>query len=89
MLWKFILEFLLSGPACGVVAGSKIPNYCVMSDTSNVARVMEKMGEGMRIHTSGVTKAVLSRIEKFDQIKFFENVSNIEYSEIVQTAFSF
>ena len=39
---------LLSGPACGVVAGSKIPNYCVMSDTSNVARVMEKMGEGMR-----------------------------------------
>ena len=40
---------LLSGPACGVVAGSKIPNYCVMSDTSNVARVMEKMGEGMRI----------------------------------------
>ena len=37
-----------SGPACGVVAGSKIPNYCVMSDTANVARVMEKMGEGMR-----------------------------------------
>ena len=64
LLWKFILEFLLSGPACGVVAGSKIPNYCVMSDTSNVARVMEKMGEGMRIHTSGVTKAVLSQIEK-------------------------
>ena len=42
------LLYLLSGPACGVVAGSKIPNYCVMSDTSNVARVMEKMGEGMR-----------------------------------------
>ena len=39
---------MFSGPACGVVAGSKIPNYCVMSDTANIARVMEKMGEGMR-----------------------------------------
>ena len=54
-----------SGPACGVVAGSKIPNYCVMSDTSNVARVMEKMGEGMRIHTSGVTKALLDQVGGF------------------------
>ena len=39
-----------SGPACGVVAGSSIPNYCVMSDTANVARSLEKQGEGMRIH---------------------------------------
>ena len=30
------------------MAGSKIPNYCVLGDTAAVARVMEKMGEGMR-----------------------------------------
>ena len=63
---KYLLDCLhFSGPACGVVAGSKIPNYCVMSDTSNVARVMEKMGEGMRIHTSGVTKALLDQVGGF------------------------
>ena len=39
-----------SGAACGVVAGSSIPNHCVMSDTVNVARSLEKQGEGMRIH---------------------------------------
>ena len=54
-----------SGPACGVVAGSKIPNYCVMSDTSNVARVIEKMGEGMRIHISGPSKALLDKVGGF------------------------
>ena len=63
---KYLPDCLhFSGPACGVVAGSKIPNYCVMSDTSNVARVMEKMGEGMRIHTSGVTKALLDQVGGF------------------------
>ena len=53
---------LCSGPAVGVVAGSKIPNYCVMSDTSNVARTIEKMGEGMRIHMSGASKALLDKV---------------------------
>ena len=56
---------LHSGPACGVVAGSKIPNYCVMSDTSNVARIIEKMGEGMRIHISGTSKALLDKVGGF------------------------
>ena len=27
-----------SGPAMGVVAGNNIPNYCIMSDTGNLAR---------------------------------------------------
>jgi len=54
-----------SGPACGVVAGSKIPNYCVMSDTANIARVMEKMGEGMRIHISATAKELLDKVGGF------------------------
>ena len=45
---KLLIVSHCSGPACGVVAGSRIPNYCVMSDTSDVARIMEKLGEGMR-----------------------------------------
>ena len=67
-----------SGPAMGVVAGNKIPNYCIMSDTGrdmtvsfssltswlsgNLARVMEKMGEGMRIHISSTSKELLDRV---------------------------
>ena len=62
---KNIFKQWFSGPACGVVAGSKIPNYCVMSDTSNVARVIEKMGEGMRIHISGTSKALLDTVGGF------------------------
>ena len=62
----------------GVVAGNKIPNYCIMSDTGrdtdvsflaltlwlsgNLARVMEKMGEGMRIHISSTSKELLDRV---------------------------
>ena len=51
-----------SGPATGIVAGSKIPNYCVMGDTAAIARVMEKMGEGMRIHISSSSKELLEKI---------------------------
>ena len=29
-----------SGPAMGVVAGNNIPNYCIMSDTGNLARLV-------------------------------------------------
>ena len=36
-----------------------------MSDTSNVARVIEKMGEGMRIHISGTSKALLDTVGGF------------------------
>ena len=49
----------------GVVAGSSIPNYCIMCDTANVARVMEKMGEGMRIHISSITKELLDKVGGF------------------------
>ena len=48
-----------------MVAGSKIPNYCVMSDTANVARVIEKMGEGMKIHISGTSKDLLDKVGGF------------------------
>ena len=47
------------------MAGSKIPNYCVMSDTANVARVIEKMGEGMKIHISGTSKDLLDKVGGF------------------------
>ena len=60
-----LISSIISGPASGVVAGSKIPNYCVMSDTSNVARIIEKMGEGMRIHISGTSKALLDKVGGF------------------------
>ena len=53
---------ILSGPAMGIVAGSTIPNYCIMCDTANIARVMEKMGEGMRIHISSVSKVLLDKV---------------------------
>ena len=54
-----------SGPACGVVAGTRIPNYCVISDTSDMARMVEKMGEGMRIHLSGTSKNLLDEVGGF------------------------
>ena len=60
-IWVTWLKFF-SGPATGVVAGSRIPNYCVMCDTANVARVMEKMGEGMRIHISSTSKELLDKV---------------------------
>ena len=53
---------MYSGPTTGIVAGSKIPNYCVMGDTAAIARVMEKMGEGMRIHISSSAKDLLEKI---------------------------
>jgi len=51
-----------SGPTTGVVAGSMIPSYCVMGDTTAIARVMEKMGEGMRIHISSSSKDLLDKV---------------------------
>ena len=61
----FNMVTMLSGPAMGVVAGSSIPNYCIMCDTANVARVMEKMGEGIQIHISSITKELLDKIGGF------------------------
>ena len=65
-LWpQFSPTTLFSGPACGVVVGSRIPNYCVMSDTANLARIIEKRGEGMRIHVSATSKNLLDQVGGF------------------------
>ena len=54
-----------SGPATGVVAGSKIPNYCVMGETANITHMVEKMGEGMKIHMSSAAKQLLDKVGGF------------------------
>ena len=36
-----------------------------MSDSANVARVIEKMGEGMKIHISGTSKDLLDKVGGF------------------------
>jgi len=54
-----------SGPAVGVVAGSKLPSYCIMSKTLAVARRIESLGEGMRIHISEDSKQLLDKVGGF------------------------
>ena len=54
-----------SGPAIGVVAGTKIPNYCVMSETSHIAREIEKQGEGMRILISEASRRLIDKVGGF------------------------
>merc|ERR1711892_36329 len=54
-----------SGPALGVVVGTKIPNFCVMSDTVSIAREIEKQGEGMRILISQASKLLLDKVGGF------------------------
>ena len=56
---------LLSGPAIGVVAGTKIPNYCVMSETANIAREIERHGEGMRILISETSRRLIDKVGGF------------------------
>ena len=56
---------LISGSATGVVVGTKMPNYCVMSDTTNVARQMLKHGEGMRILVSEASKILMDKVGGF------------------------
>ena len=48
-----------------MVAGTRIPSYCIMSDTANVARKMEQLGEGMKIHISETSKALLDKVGGF------------------------
>lgn len=48
-----------TGPVVGVVAGCKIPNYCVMGDTVEIARSVEVMGEPMKINVSEASKQLL------------------------------
>ena len=54
-----------SVPAIGVVAGTKIPNYCVMSETSHIAREIEKQGEGMRILISEASRRLIDKVGGF------------------------
>ena len=54
MYGKISSNLSCSGPAVGVVAGSKLPSYCIMSKTLAVAKRIESLGEGMRIHISEV-----------------------------------
>lgn len=54
-----------SGPAVGVVAGSKIPKYFVMGETVNVANMVERMSEGMKIHITKTTQTLLTGSGKF------------------------
>ena len=42
-----------------------MPNYCVMSDTVNIARQIEKHGEGMRILISETSKRLLDKVGGF------------------------
>ena len=45
-----------------MVAGTKIPNYCVMSDTATMAREIERQGEGMRILISETSKRLIDKV---------------------------
>ena len=60
-----LTEKYFSGPALGVVAGSKLPSYCIMSKTASVARKIEKLGEGMKIHISEEAKKLLDNVGGF------------------------
>ena len=61
----FNVEKYFSGPALGVVAGAKLPSYCIMSKTATVARKLEKLGEGMKIHISEDSKKLLDKVGGF------------------------
>ena len=47
------------------MAGTKIPNFCVMSDTVTIAREIEKQSEGMRILISQASKQLLDKVGGF------------------------
>ena len=51
-----------SGAAMGVVAGTTIPSYCVMSARTHVASQLERTGDAMRIHVSAPSKALLDKV---------------------------
>ena len=48
-----------------MVVGTKMPNYCVMSDTMNIAREIQKQGQGMRILVSDTSKRLLDKVGGF------------------------
>ena len=60
-----IYIYIFSGPALGVVAGSRLPSYCVMSRTAAIASKLEKLGQGMKIHISEDSKILLDTVGGF------------------------
>ena len=42
-----------------------MPNYCIISDSTNVARQMMKHGEGMRILVSQASKMLMDKVGGF------------------------
>ena len=48
-----------------MVVGTKMPNYCVMSDTVNIARQIQRHGEGMRILMSETSKRLIDKVGGF------------------------
>ena len=42
-----------------------MPNYCIISDSTNVARQMMRHGEGMRILMSESSKILLDQVGGF------------------------
>ena len=54
-----------SGSAQGIVVGTRIPNFCVMSDTVTIAKEIQKQGEGMRILISQPAKLLLDKVGGF------------------------
>ena len=51
-----------TGPVIGLVAGTKIPSYCIMSDTVDITHNLMVAGEGMKILITETSKDVLDRV---------------------------
>ena len=47
------------------MVGTRMPNYCIMSATTTVARQMLKHGEGMRILVSETAKILMDKVGGF------------------------
>ena len=54
-----------TGPVIGLVAGTKVPDYCIMSDTVDTTRDLMIQGEGMKILITETSKEVLDRAGRY------------------------